>query len=675
MNTSSRTTKTPETSGHLSTALRAIARHTTNLYFPDSRTVFLKIKEIMSEKNTNTDKIPQITKLLEQMQVAYGTRINNLITAVNEGFIRIRDAHNEVQQILHEITVFKGEEMPEEVAAVSEAIKAMCGMISEKVESVRNIYTPQIISVKPEKLPKPPETKNEGGIWGEEIVKHTKGDTLTRKLLLEIAKEGGEGRAVSRATLANMFNIEPKVVRYTLQNWRAATKKQELPFILDTSDPCKIHAKGELAAAGVDTPASGVEDNIDNSGNKKTFSRKSRVDRAAASPESSIAPGEPLTADTSPEHQVGKWLKETEESTKSVPIQQALARIITNHERETTWEELTGIMKCEKIQAHKALGNWRNRGGKNASFRLELSIQSGVRIISKNGNAAGPATADFPADEEEVAETASIEPGLDDREERVDDVILAAGPTGEAVRAEPAPPEPESQVSGYQGKAMIWISKLAPSRITEKVAYERLAKNFGAEVTREELTVVETVHNRERRLNRVDITSFLYRLDNKLIDFSEMPFTIEKTANGYMMVEKGKKDAAKNGKSGKEGADDKGEKAPLTPEEEKKVKAIQWFERLYIDPGSMMYTFIKKLAENPGVKISDKVILEMLRPMYPKGTAEGLYGAFIDFKKRGKVKNATYPLSNYMLDVEQKSGKNDEADKYWYKLYEVRPTM
>ncbi len=977
------------TSEHQSRALSSTARHLTQRDFPGSDEVFQKIKALIGGKST--ENIPQIQKLLEEMQTAYSKRISNLLSNIQNGSIRIRDAHQEVQQMLHEIQVFKGNDMPEEVAAVTEAITSMCAQIAKKVQAVKELINETPVAAPAVMAPaEPVETITPDIVapiiaapeadqskekllatWNQEIINYTKGNTLTRKLLLAIAEKSAKGESITRANLATQFGVEERVVNYTLQNWKQS--KMNLSFILRTSNPHKIYQKNQeapiiAAPKPVATAALQLAPNTsetkkkswleairtnskDGTGTRKALehivatyetgttweelmsitgqgtpklvydclrawwsdkktrmpftltiipSSKIRIfqkaetlsvaEPAAEPPKALILADKAETVDTDPalktkwleymrEHtrngktrialahiidnypaatawedlatitrsetavaiynciiawrtrngnapfklhatgpkviisnnsaasiepskeeasksplptktapiiespiaaneQVEKWLKEAEEnSAADSTIRKILTHVITNYTRVVSMEELMKITGHEtKKQVLKCMDNWRARHGKNTSIRI-MMVDSGIKMVSEitpptpvtKADIAAPAPTPVPIAIVTPApriipptvkaspiinavvetSTAPIEwlneinrissPGTSSRKILVSmtnnnngkevswaELLRVSGEEVEtqqlekrigrwqekfarnapfkivtstsgakmvpkdapeevspvqtpkvittatvaaviATITEPQPvippkaPLTEAETSGHQGKAMIWISKLPPGRMTEKVVYEALAGKFGTEVTKEELMNVEKVYNRERMIGRIDMISFIYRLDNDRVPFSEMPFTIARTEKGFKMMQKETKKVQTAG--------------PLpeaTPEQVRKEKAMRWVNNLNLDSSMILYGFLKTLAENPSAKISDRKILEGARRINPKMTTDDLYTLFSDAKKRGKIRSAIYPMSNYTLDIEMKSQRTDDADKYFFKLHEIR---
>lgn len=752
----------PESTTHQSNALSSTARHLTQRDFPGSDEVFQKIKALIEGKSN--ENIPQIQKLLEEMQTAYSKRISNLLSNIQNGSIRIRDAHQEVQQMLHEIQVFKGKEMPEEVAAVTEAITSMCDQISKKVQAVKELIneTPvaepvtmaavAVPAVTPAPAPAPapaPTTAVPTAVaapapeidqaketllatWKREIHQNTRADGLIRKLLVTIAEESLKGERTTKASLAVLFGIDERTIAYTIYNWRQEGRR--LSFTLDKQNPYRIYSKNqgapviatlEPATVVISQPAEATDTSdtqkaqwreyIRANSENGTFIRKAlehliatyktgtsleeltittgqsiektcnslrvwksrkgdkipfiiaistkkgirilpkdhSVEDIAESaptvpppianiiPPTAAAPlaprmvPPPAAAETSTAPIA--WLNEINRiASPDTPNRKILIHIAKNHGKEVAWPELLQISGEEvgTQQIEKRVGRWPEKFEKNAPFKIVTST-SGAKMVSK----------DAPEEASPVQTPKDI---------TATTVAAAIATVAEA-------PLTEAETSGHQGKAMNWISKLPPSQRTEKAAYEALAGKFGTEVTKEELMDVERAYNRERMIGRIDMISFVYRLDNDRVSFTEMPFTVVKSGKGFKMMQKETKKAQTG--------------APLpetTPEQVRKEKAMRWFNQLNLDSSTIMYGFLKTLAENPSVKISDRKILEGARKINPKMTTHDLYTLFSNEKKKGKIKSATYPASYYTLDIEMKTQGTDDADKYFFKLHEMR---
>lgn len=945
------TTFTKVHPGHQADALSSTARHLTQRDFPGSNEVFQKIKALIGGKST--ENIPQIQKLLEEMQTAYSKRISNLLSNIQSGSIRIRDAHQEVQQMLHEIQVFKGKDMPEEVAAVTEAITSMCDQISKKVQAVKElidevpVVAPAVIApAEPAKtmtaVTAPAVTPTTAPIviaptaagstevppaitlaptpiatvtpvaattteidqskekllatWKREIHNNTKGDSLTRKLLLVIAEKGVRGEAAYKADLATLLGVEERVIGYTLQNWKRT--RMAISFTLHTTNPYSITEKDQEAPAinapsstsikplsapkpveildiddaqktqwleavranskvetatqkalvhivetcktgttwealmritGQETPRL-VYDCLrawlyDKKGRlpftleiklqsgikiaKKVSAANDTVKAAAAEPpKAPIAKDETKKIDIDSEEKA-KWLQYIHEHTRTEKVREnasgygktriALEHIVENYQTGITWEELATITESKTAFAiFDCVRAWLSRN-KNAPFQLHIT-NTKAEILSRTETEPAPAplvaTAEAvsPVAKADVTEPApkivppiakttppapAVIPPVAKASPAVDTTVeTSLGPvewfieigkitspntpngkilmhmanrsgrettwlellqiSGEemgteqiekrigrwqeklgknvpfkivtsasgakmvpkntpeevatvattrtttvattrtttaatvatviATIAEPQPIVPpeastssEAETSGHQGKAMMWISKLPPGRMAEKVAYEALAGKFGTEVTKEDLMNIERAYNRERNIGKIDMISFIYRLENDRVPFGEMPFIVVKSGKGFKMMQK----ETKKTQAG----------APLpeaTPEQIRKEKAMKWLNELNLDKGTIIYRFLKTLAENPSAKVSDRKILEEARKINPKMTTDDLYALFSDSKKKGRIKAATYPMSNYTLDIELKTQRTDDADKYFFKLHEIR---
>lgn len=467
--------------------------------------------------------------------------------------------------------------------------------------------------------------------WLKEAEESSAADSAIRKILTHVITN--YTRVVSMEELMKITGHETKKqVLKCMDNWRARHGKNTSIRIMMVGSGIKmvseITSPTPVTKADIATPA---VVSVPPAPRPSPTPIARTISAAPATPEISTAPIE--------------WLNEINRiSSPGTSSRKILVHMANNHEKEIPWLELLQISgeEVETQQLEKRIGRWQEKFARNAPFKIVTST-SGAKMVSK----------DAPEEAAPVQTPKAI-----------------TATTAAAVIATVTEPQPvvpteapltEAETSGHQGKAMIWISKLPPGRMTEKVAYEALAGKFGTEVTKEELMNVERAYNRERMIGKIDMISFVYRLDNDRVPFSEMPFTIVRTGKGFKMMQKETKKVQTAGTL-----------PEATPEQVRKEKAMKWFNDLSLDSSTIIYGFLKTLAENPSAKISDRKILEGARRINPKMTTDDLYTLFSDAKKRGKIRSAIYPMSNYTLDIEMKSQRTDDADKYFFKLHEIR---